>query len=147
MRLNGNWLEATAVLPVPNNLGSPGLPNSTYITNAGPAIYNVTHNPPLPAANQPVVVTANVSDPDGVQNLTLYYRLDPATNLHGRADEGRRHGRRRGRRATAFSARPFRARRPIKWWRFTLRPRTAWARRRAFRRSVPMTMSRCANVW
>ena len=80
LRLNGNWLEATAAMPVPANLGSPGGPNSRYVTNAGPAIYNVTHNPPVPAANQAVVVTANVSDPDGVQNLTLYYRLDPATN-------------------------------------------------------------------
>jgi hypothetical protein len=34
----------------------------------------------LPAASQPAVVTANVSDPDGVTNLTLYYRLDPATS-------------------------------------------------------------------
>ena len=80
LRLNGNWLEATAAMPIPNNLGSPGGPNSQYVTNAGPAIYNVTHFPVLPAANQPVVVTANVSDPDGVQSLTLYYRLDPATN-------------------------------------------------------------------
>ncbi len=79
LRLNGNWLEATGPMPVPNNLGSPGMPNSTYLTNAGPAIYNVTHNPPVPAASQSVVVTANVSDPDGVQTLTLYYRLDPAT--------------------------------------------------------------------
>ena len=80
LRLNGNWLEATGAMPVPNNLGSPGMPNSTHITNAGPAIYNVTHNPSVPAVSQAVVVTANVSDPDGVQNLTLYYRLDPATN-------------------------------------------------------------------
>jgi len=80
LRLNGNWLEATGPLPVPSNLGSPGMPNSTYITNAGPAIYNVTHTPSLPAANQPVVVTANVSDPDGVTNLTLFYRIDPATS-------------------------------------------------------------------
>jgi hypothetical protein len=79
LRLNGNWLEAAAAMPVPADLGSPGGPNSQYITNAGPAIYNVTHTPSLPAAGQPVVVTANVSDPDGVQNLTLYYRLDPAT--------------------------------------------------------------------
>ena len=79
LRLNGNWLEATAAMPVPANLGTPGAPNSHYVTNAGPAIYNVTHSPSVPAANQPVVVTANVSDPDGVQNLTLYYRLDPAT--------------------------------------------------------------------
>jgi hypothetical protein len=78
LRLNGNWLEAAGALPVPGNLGSPGMPNSQYITNAGPAIYNVTHNPPVPPANQPVVVTANVSDPDGVQNLTLYYRIDPS---------------------------------------------------------------------
>ena len=79
LRLNGNWLEATAAMPVPANLGTPGAPNSHYVTNAGPAIYNVTHSPSVPAANQPVVVTANVSDPDGLQNLTLYYRLDPAT--------------------------------------------------------------------
>ena len=79
LRLNGNWLEATAAMPVPANLGTPGGPNSQYVTNAGPAIYNVTHTPSVPAANQPAVVTANVHDPDGVQNLTLYYRLDPAT--------------------------------------------------------------------
>lgn len=80
LRLSGGWLEATGPLPVPANLGTPGMPNSSFITNAGPAIYNVTHSPALPAANQPVVVTASVSDPDGVTNLTLYYRLDPATN-------------------------------------------------------------------
>ncbi|HVU27987.1 MAG TPA: lamin tail domain-containing protein [Verrucomicrobiae bacterium] len=79
LRLNGNWLEAADALPVPENLGSPGMPNSQYVTNAGPAIYNVTHNPSVPAANQAAVVTAQVHDPDGVQSLTLYYRIDPAT--------------------------------------------------------------------
>jgi len=79
LRLNGNWLEATAAMPVPANLGSPGMSNSRYVTNAGPAIYNVTHNPPLPAAGQVAVVTARVQDPSSVTNLTLYYRLDPAT--------------------------------------------------------------------
>jgi len=78
LRLNGNWLEATGSLPVPANLGSPGGPNSQAVTNAGPAIYNVTHMPSLPAANLPVVVTAKIHDPNGVQNLTLNYRLDPA---------------------------------------------------------------------
>jgi hypothetical protein len=79
LRLNGNWLETEGALPVPANLGSPGLLNSRYLANAGPAIYNVAHNPPLPAANQAAVVTAQVHDPNGVQNLTLYYRIDPAT--------------------------------------------------------------------
>ena len=79
LRLNGNWLEATAALPIPPNLGTPGLPNSILITNAGPAIYEVTHNPPVPAAGQAAVVSARVHDPDGVQSLTLYYRIDPGT--------------------------------------------------------------------
>jgi hypothetical protein len=79
LRLNGNWLEAAGPLPVPTNLGTPGMPNSQYVTNAGPAIYNVTHTPAAPAAGQPVVVTARVQDPNGVLNVRLYYRLDPAT--------------------------------------------------------------------
>jgi regulation of enolase protein 1 (concanavalin A-like superfamily) len=78
MRLNGNWLEATGTMPVPANLGTPGLPNSQRVANAGPAIYNVKHNPPLPAASQAAVVTAQVHDPNGIQNLTLNYRIDPS---------------------------------------------------------------------
>src|SRR5260221_654013 len=77
LRLNGNWLEATGTLPVPANLGSPGLRNSRAQTNAGPAIYEVTHSPSLPPANQPGVVSARCYDPDGLQTLTLNYRIDP----------------------------------------------------------------------
>jgi len=77
LRLNGNWLEATGPMPVPVNLGTPGARNSRYIGNAGPAIYSVTHGPSVPTNAQPVVVTARVHDPDGVQALTLNYRIDP----------------------------------------------------------------------
>ena len=80
LRLNGGWLEATGMLPLPPNLGSPGALNSRAVANAGPAIYNVTHFPSVPAASQPVAVSAQISDPNGLQSLTLYYRLDPATN-------------------------------------------------------------------
>ncbi len=79
LRLNGGWLEATGQLPVPNNLGSPGAPNSVLLANAGPALYQVSHSPAVPPANQPVVVTARVHDPDGVQNVILHYRVDPST--------------------------------------------------------------------
>ncbi|HSU53049.1 MAG TPA: lamin tail domain-containing protein [Candidatus Dormibacteraeota bacterium] len=79
LRLGGNWLEATGAMPVPANLGTPGLPNSASVANAGPAIYQVTHTPSLPAANQPAVVTARVHAPNGVTNVTLFYRIDPAT--------------------------------------------------------------------
>lgn len=77
-RLNGNWLEATGALPIPKNLGTPGAVNSRSSANNGPAIYNVTHSPAVPAANEAVVVTASVYDPDGLQSMTLNYRIDPS---------------------------------------------------------------------
>ncbi len=79
LRFWGNYLEATARLTVPANLGSPGLPNSQAKTNTGPAIHQVRHDPAVPAANQPVVVTTRVADPDGLASLTLQYRFDPLT--------------------------------------------------------------------
>jgi hypothetical protein len=79
LRVNGNWMEATGKLPVPSNLGTPGAPNSRALSNVGPAIYRVSHNPPLPASGQSVVVTASVHDADGLQSLTLFYRRDPST--------------------------------------------------------------------
>lgn len=38
LRLHGGAMEASATLPVPASLGSPGLPNSRLVANAGPAI-------------------------------------------------------------------------------------------------------------
>ena len=38
MRLHGGGLEASFALPIPANLGTPGLPNSRLLTNAGPAV-------------------------------------------------------------------------------------------------------------
>jgi hypothetical protein len=76
LRLHGGGLEAVCTLPVPAHLGTPGLPNSRFVTNAGPAIYDVSHAPILPAANEAVVVTARVSDPDGVGSVQLEYRRD-----------------------------------------------------------------------
>ena len=80
LRLTGNFLEAVGRLPVPANLGTPGQRNTLATDNTGPAIFAVTHSPVLPAANQPVLVTARVSDPDGVASVTLQFRLDPAAN-------------------------------------------------------------------
>lgn len=79
LRFWGCYLEATGRLPVPANLGTPGLPNSRAVANAGPAIYEVTHTPALPKTNEPVVVTARVSDPDVVNTVTVSYRFDPLT--------------------------------------------------------------------
>lgn len=77
LRLRGSATEAWGRMALPRRLGSPGLPNSRKIANAGPAIYDVAHSPILPAASQPVVVTARATDPNNPVTLTLKYRVDP----------------------------------------------------------------------
>jgi regulation of enolase protein 1 (concanavalin A-like superfamily) len=76
LRLHGNWLEAPGTLAIPSNLGTPGIRNSRAVNNAGPAITEVAHYPILPAASQPVTVTARVHDPDGLASVQLIYRND-----------------------------------------------------------------------
>lgn len=80
LRLTGNYLEAFGSLAVPTNLGTPGAPNSRAVTNAGPAITDVRHDPILPTANETVLVTARLSDVDGIGSVELFYRIDPDTN-------------------------------------------------------------------
>lgn len=75
-RLAGNSMEAVARASVPENLGTPGQRNSRWRANSAPTITGVTHTPVLPAANQAVSVRATVHDRDGVQEVTLNYRLD-----------------------------------------------------------------------
>jgi hypothetical protein len=81
LRVRGNYFETPGFTLTAKNLGTPGARNSTAITNAAPAISDVRHWPVLPAASQPVLVTARVHDPDGLSTLLLNYRIDPATNL------------------------------------------------------------------
>jgi len=50
---------------------SPGAANSVFATNAPPAIRQVSQSPKSPVANEATVVTAKVTDPDGVAYVTL----------------------------------------------------------------------------
>ena len=77
-RLRGNHLELAGSLETPPDLGTPGARNSRWAANVGPAIWEVGHQPVLPAAGQPVTVTARLQDPDGLTEALVYYRLDPA---------------------------------------------------------------------
>ncbi len=74
----GFWMEAPVKMDLPPDLGSPAQQNSIYAANTGPAIDRVQHQPVLPAASEPVVVSTRVHDPDGVLIVTLNYRLDPS---------------------------------------------------------------------
>ncbi|MFO1500807.1 MAG: hypothetical protein U1G07_20880, partial [Verrucomicrobiota bacterium] len=78
LRLRGNWLEAAGTMPLPKNPGTPGSRNSRFLPNAGPAVYEVSHTPVAPAAGESIVVTARVSDPDGITRLEVKYRVDPS---------------------------------------------------------------------
>ena len=90
LRLHGNYLEATGQILQTSRFGTPGARNSKAVANAGPAIYDVTHFPVLPATNEPVVVKARVSDPDGISSLSLRYRFDPSATVQSAAmrDDG-----------------------------------------------------------
>jgi hypothetical protein len=79
LRLRGNWLECAGEMALPISPGTPGARNSRYLTNAPPAITGVQHSPVLPTANESIVVTACVHDPNGLLSVTLNYRLDPNT--------------------------------------------------------------------
>ena len=68
-------------LQMPLNLGTPGLQNTAFVTNRGPDILDVRHAPVLPAASEPIVVTARVADSDGVDQVMLYYRTEGAGRL------------------------------------------------------------------
>src|SRR5205814_5802598 len=69
IRLKGNYLEATGRFNVPSNLGTPGARNSRFAPNTGPAIYQVSHSPVVPAANTPVVVTARARSEEHTSEL------------------------------------------------------------------------------
>jgi len=76
LRIHGGTAEVVGVMPTPLNLGTPGTRNSQAVVNAGPAIWEVQHSPVMPAATEPVVVTARAYDPDGPISVTLRYRVD-----------------------------------------------------------------------
>ncbi|HKX62562.1 MAG TPA: lamin tail domain-containing protein [Verrucomicrobiae bacterium] len=81
LRVRGNWMEAPGYVLAANNLGTPAQLNTRAVPNAGPAITEVRHYPALPAANEPVLIVARVSDPDRLAYLAVNYRVDPDTNF------------------------------------------------------------------
>jgi hypothetical protein len=83
LRLAGGVLEATGnILPAGYTPGTPGAVNSTNSANTGPAIFEVTHRPVIPAAAQPVTVYAKLDDRDGIGLAVLRYRLDPSATVN-----------------------------------------------------------------
>ncbi|MSP91201.1 MAG: hypothetical protein EXR79_05295 [Myxococcales bacterium] len=82
-RLYFNRLAKTHRLPLPAYQGTPGAKNSQGVANAGPTWRDLRHFPPVPQANEPVVVSVHAADSDGIAQVTLWYAIDsgPALSL------------------------------------------------------------------
>ncbi len=78
-RLYFNRLARTVLLPMPENTGTPGAPNSRWIPNPGPSLSLLQHLPAVPAADTPVTVSLRAADPDGMGPVNLRWRRDGAS--------------------------------------------------------------------
>lgn len=75
-RLYFNYLQRTTKLGVSGIWGTPGLPNTAAVANAGPTFSGLSHAPVVPDAGQSVTVRIDAADPDGVADLTLFFSVD-----------------------------------------------------------------------
>ena len=74
-QLGGSW-RASIGPP------TPGARNSVFTENAPPQIRQVAHTPKVPAASQPLTITAKVTDPQGVASVQLHYqRVAPGSYI------------------------------------------------------------------
>ena len=74
--LGASWRSAT--IPADNattDIASPGAVNLRFSTNAPPAIRQVQHLPQQPLSTNPIVITAMVTDPQGVASVVLSYQV------------------------------------------------------------------------
>ena len=74
-RLYFNRLPRTNVLAVVPNGGTPGTANSRAIANLGPTFASLTHSPVMPEAGQPVGISVDAADPQGVAGVDLKYAV------------------------------------------------------------------------
>ncbi|MES2568788.1 MAG: CotH kinase family protein, partial [Verrucomicrobiota bacterium] len=72
----GNWRAATLPsLTATNDVASPGAQNLKFAANAPPAVRTVDHSPKQPSSSDPIVVTARVTDVNGVASVQLLYQI------------------------------------------------------------------------
>ncbi|MBN2182890.1 MAG: lamin tail domain-containing protein, partial [Sedimentisphaerales bacterium] len=75
-RLYFNRAAKTHVLQVPMDNGTPGKQNSAYAGNIGPTFEPMRHKPAVPDVAEPVRISVDVNDPDGVASVHLWYAVD-----------------------------------------------------------------------
>jgi hypothetical protein len=74
--LGGSWRPATIPSSTAtSDTASPGAQNLQFSAVAPPAIRQVTATPEQPVSNVPIIITAKVTDPDGVASVDLQYQV------------------------------------------------------------------------
>lgn len=68
-------LETLPAGSIENYQPTPGAPNSSYAPSAPPQIRQVSHTPEQPASGQEVVVTAKITSPNSVAEVSLQYQI------------------------------------------------------------------------
>ena len=71
-----NKLAELVVLEQPETHGTPGAQNSTYSGTVGPTLSNLHHQPAVPTSSEPITITAEADDPDGLSSLTVKYSVN-----------------------------------------------------------------------
>ena len=67
------------LLPIPEDLGTPGAVNSAAITTAAPTVTGVIHSPAVPSTGQAVTVSARIDSAATLTSVELVHRLDNTT--------------------------------------------------------------------
>jgi len=63
-------------------LPTPGAKNSNFAAQAAPQVRQVVHSPSQPTTGQDILITAKITDPDGVSSVNLEYQLvEPGSYL------------------------------------------------------------------
>ncbi len=75
-RLYFNRLPHTTLVTQPELSGTPGAANSTAVDNLGPTFADLHQDLAVPAPGEPVQVTVDAADPDGVASVTLWTSVD-----------------------------------------------------------------------
>lgn len=70
----------TFLLPIPNNLGTPGAANSAFQTATPPNVEQLSHSPAVPKTSENVRVTAWVDSVAPLSTVLLFHRAD---NING----------------------------------------------------------------
>lgn len=70
----------TVLVPIPNNLGTPGAVNSRFVADPPPQVTALSHSPVKPVPGQTMTITARVSSASPVANVQLWHRLDNINN-------------------------------------------------------------------